>query len=134
MKKDLWSYSAACICVTFARNCHMKKERGPYPPLEIRICGDQLITKAHLEEFKEDLLAEIVQLFQSAPMGGVPKWLKTDEVKKMLNVSSGTLQAMRRSGSLPYTKVGGIIYYNMDDIHRMMDGSKRTMVHKESAR
>jgi hypothetical protein len=48
----------------------MKKEKGPYPPLEIRICGDQLITKAHLEEFKEDLLAEITQLFQSVPMGG----------------------------------------------------------------
>lgn len=112
----------------------MKKEKGPYPPLEIRICGDQLITKAHLEEFKDDLLSEIAQLIQKASIGGTPKWLKTDEVKKMLNVSSGTLQTMRRSGSLPYTKIGGIIYYNMDDIHRMMDGSKRTMIYKEGSR
>ena len=40
----------------------------------------------------------------------------------MLNVSAGTLQAMRRSGTLPYTKIGGLIYYNMDDIHQMLDG------------
>jgi hypothetical protein len=112
----------------------MKKEEGPYPPLEIRICGDQLITKAHLEEFKEDLLSEIKKLLQSTAIGTSPKWLKTDEVKKMLNVSSGTLQAMRRSGSLPYTKVGGIIYYNMDDIHRMLDGPQRPASQKEAVR
>src|SRR5580658_71186 len=111
----------------------MKKEKRPYAPLEIRICGDQLITKDYLQEFKEDLLAEIGRLLQSGGMKVTQKWLKSDEVKKLLNVSSGTLQAMRRSGTLPYTKIGGLIYYNMDDIHRMLDGTKRLVSPKEEA-
>jgi|GEM_PF-360915 len=119
---------------TFARNCHMKKDKGPYPPLEIRICGEQLITKAYLDEFKEELLASIAQLLKSGGGIGSTKWLKSDEVKKLLNVSSGTLQAMRSSGTLPYTKVGGIIYYNMDDIRQMLDGPKRGTGQKEGDR
>jgi hypothetical protein len=112
----------------------MKKEKRPYAPLEIRICGDQLITKDYLQEFKEELLADIAQLLKSSPTGGSTKWLKTDEVKKLLHVSSGTLQAMRRSGTLPYTKIGGLIYYNMDDIHQMLDGTKRIVGPKEEDR
>ena len=102
----------------------MKKEKRPYAPLEIRICGDQLITKDYLQEFKEELLTEISRMLENGGIKGGQKWLKSDEVKKLLNVSAGTLQAMRRSGTLPYTKIGGLIYYNMDDIHRMMDGQK----------
>lgn len=112
----------------------MKKEKRPYAPLEICICGDQLITKDYLQEFKEELLAEIDRMLQNGGVKGTQKWLKSDEVKKLLNVSSGTLQAMRRSGTLPYTKIGGLIYYNMDDIHQMLDGPKRTIGPKEGAR
>lgn len=111
----------------------MKKEKRQYPPLEIRICGDQLLTRAHLDEFKEELLAGIAQLLKGSTAGGSTKWLKSDEVKKLLHVSAGTLQAMRRSGTLPYTKIGGLIYYNMDDIHQMLDGPKRGLVAKEGA-
>ena len=112
----------------------MKKEKRPYAPLEIRICGDQLITKDYLQQFKEELLEDIAQLLKSSPTAGSTKWLKSDEVKKLLHVSAGTLQAMRRSGTLPYTKVGGLIYYNMDDIHKMLDGPKRINSPKEDAR
>ena len=112
----------------------MKKEKRQYPPLEIRICGDQLLTRAHLEEFKEELLTEIARLLQNTPIAGATKWLKSEEVKKLLNVSSGTLQTMRRTGTLPYTKIGGIIYYNMDDIDQMLDGRRRGSIAKEGHR
>jgi len=112
----------------------MKKEKRQYPPLEIRICGDQLLTRAHLDEFKEELLADIRQLLQGTPVPVTTKWLKSDEVKKLLHVSSGTLQAMRRNGTLPYTKIGGIIYYNMDDIQQMLAMRKRGSTSREGHR
>jgi hypothetical protein len=34
------------------------------------------------------------------------KWLKTHEVRKLLNVSGGTMQRLRTNGTLPYKKGG----------------------------
>lgn len=128
-------YAAIHQSDTFApKTPCMKKEKRSYAPLEIRICGDQLITKDYLEEFKEELLSEIGRMLKNGGHAGSPKWLKSEEVKKLLNVSAGTLQTMRRSGNLPYTKIGGLIYYNMDDIHRMLDGPKQGAVQKEGSK
>lgn len=38
----------------------------------------------------------------------------------MLAISPGTLQNLRINGTLPYTKVGGVIYYDADDINNML--------------
>ncbi|HYJ65662.1 MAG TPA: hypothetical protein VEV62_18100 [Parafilimonas sp.] len=32
---------------------------------------------------------------------------------------------MRINGTLPYTKIGGVIYYNYDDIQSMLEANKR---------
>ena len=37
----------------------------------------------------------------------------------MLDVSTGTLQTLRINGTLPYTLIGGVIYYDADDIENM---------------
>jgi hypothetical protein len=39
------------------------------------------------------------------------QWLKSGEVRKLLQISPGTLQHLRDTGQLPFTKPGGIIYY-----------------------
>jgi hypothetical protein len=49
------------------------------------------------------------------------KWLKTHEVRKLLNISPGTIQTLRTNGTLPYKKIGHIIYYDIADIQRMLD-------------
>ncbi len=52
------------------------------------------------------------------------KWLKTHEVRKMLNISSGKLLTLRINGTLPYTKIGGVIYYDQEDIQQMFSSRK----------
>jgi helix-turn-helix protein len=54
----------------------------------------------------------------------VKKWLKSYEVKKILNISTGTLQNLRSNGTLPYTKIGGLIYYDAELINKVMAGQK----------
>jgi hypothetical protein len=39
------------------------------------------------------------------------QWLKSSEVRKLLKISSGTLQNLRINGTLNFYKIGGILYY-----------------------
>jgi len=78
-----------------------------------------ILTREDLAIFKEEFLSEMKTLFNqkySTPK----KWLKTDEVRKLLQVSAGTLQSLRISGTLTYTKLGGILYYDYEHIEKMM--------------
>lgn len=90
-----------------------------------RIYRDQIITTEDLQDFKEDLLSDIKNLLKE--QGGQPtkKWLKSYEVKKMLNISPGTLQNLRLNGTLPFTKIGGVIYYDYSDIQQMLNAGKQ---------
>lgn len=85
----------------------------------------EFITKDDLEQFKKELFEEIRNLAGCHQKSGeVSKtWLKSFEVRKLLGISAGTLQNLRVNGTLPYTKIGGLMYYKHDDILRLMDGN-----------
>ena len=78
-----------------------------------------ILTQEDLRVFKDDLIKEIKELFM-AEVSPPKKWLKTDEVKKLLKVSPGTLQTLRINGTLQYTKLGGILYYDYEHIEKTM--------------
>ncbi len=83
-----------------------------------------IITKDDLELFKQDLIREISSLFK--PQNHDPKqWLRSNEVRKLLHISPGTLQNFRVNGTLTFTKVGGIFFYKYADILRILDKKAR---------
>jgi hypothetical protein len=84
----------------------------------------ELITKDDLKEFKSDLLSEIKAIMQPG-QGQSKKWLKSVEVRKLLNISPGTLQNLRINGTLRYSKVGSIMYYKLEDINKILEGNQR---------
>lgn len=53
------------------------------------------------------------------------RWLKSMEFRKLLNISYGTLQTLRNNGKLPYTKIGGLIYYDAVEIDQILSNDKR---------
>ena len=58
-------------------------------------------------------------------LGEEPRaWLKSYEVRKLLGISAGTLQNLRVNGTLPYTKIGGLMYYRFEDIQKLMEGGE----------
>jgi ribonucleotide reductase beta subunit family protein with ferritin-like domain len=81
----------------------------------------ELITKEDLKQFKSELLAEIKQIIKPGA-GESKQWLKSVEVRKMLSISPGTLQTLRINGTLRFTKVGGMMYYKLEDIHKLLEG------------
>ena len=78
----------------------------------------EIITKEDLQEFREQLLQDIKQLL-GTQLNEPKKLLKSYQVKNMLKISSGTLQTLRTNGTLPYKKVGGIIYYQYEDLLKL---------------
>ena len=80
-----------------------------------------IITTDDLREFKMELLDDIKNLLAKQSSGKVKKYLKSSEVMDLLQISPGTLQNLRINGTLPYTKVGGIIYYDAEEIQNVME-------------
>ncbi|UGS22328.1 helix-turn-helix domain-containing protein [Flavobacterium cyclinae] len=80
----------------------------------------ELITREDLNEFRSLLLNDLKEIIQSNSQK-TKQWLKSNEVRKLLNISPGTLQNLRINGTLSYTKIGGINYYKYDDIVKMLE-------------
>ena len=84
----------------------------------------EIITKDDLNEFRELLLNDFKTLLHGKNPQENAKWLKSYQVKNMLKISPGTLQNLRVNGTIRYTKIGGILYYKQEDIHRLLEGKK----------
>lgn len=84
-----------------------------------------IITHEDLQAFKRELVDEIKKLLAEHEPKPKKKWLKSNEVRKLLLISAGTLQTLRINGTLPFTKVGGVMYYEYDDILKMLEKNKR---------
>ena len=84
-----------------------------------------IVTVEDLESFKEELLTEIQKLLSQRQTTPARKWLKSHEVRRLLTLSPGTLQNLRVNGTLPFTKIGGVIFYDYDDIQKMIEENKR---------
>jgi len=81
----------------------------------------EMITREDLKQFKSELLDEIRQIMKPG-QGQSKQWLKSVDVRRMLNVSPGTLQNLRINGTLRFTKIGGMMYYKLEDIHKLLEG------------
>ncbi|WP_310560426.1 helix-turn-helix domain-containing protein [Flavobacterium sp.] len=83
----------------------------------------EVITREDLNEFRSLLLSDLNAMFNSKQPQ--PKqWLKSNEVRKLLNISSGTLQNLRVNGTITYTKIGGILYYSNSDLQKLLESNK----------
>ncbi len=83
-----------------------------------------IITTDDLREFKIELLEDIKQLLQSQNGQAAKKWLKSNDVRELLGISPGTLQNLRINGTIPYTKVGGVLYYDYGEIMEVMENNR----------
>jgi hypothetical protein len=81
------------------------------------------ITKDDLQTFRSQLLDDLKSILHSKP-AKQKQWLKSSEVRKLLKISPGTLQNLRINGTLSFTKIGSIIYYNYEDIEALLDNNK----------
>lgn len=78
--------------------------------------------KNTLDAFRQQLLSDLSDVLRSPEITGKKEWLKSDEVKKLLCISTGTLQNLRIAGKLKPSKLGGIHYYKLSEIESLLEG------------
>jgi len=85
----------------------------------------QLITVKDLEEFRMKMLMDIKMMLEGHLNKTAKRWLISYEVKKMLGISAGTLQTLRNNGKIPFTRMGGLIYYDAAEIDQILTNQKK---------
>ncbi len=89
-----------------------------------KIFANQLITVTDLLQFKKELLDELLIALKSQINVVPKKWLKSHEVRRLLKISPGTLQTLKSSGIIPFTKIGGAHFYEYQDIEKVLQSGK----------
>ena len=83
--------------------------------------NERLITFQDLLDFKTEILREIRAIVP--PAKPQKKWLKSLEVRKLLGLSAGKLQNMRNNNEIPFTRIGGIIYYLEEEVYQLLESN-----------
>lgn len=75
-----------------------------------------------MRQFKTELVSEVRQLLKEVlhPEPHRP-WLRSKEVRQLMNISAGTLQNLRVSGKIQATKIGHLHYYKKEDIDQLLN-------------
>lgn len=84
----------------------------------------QLITGQDLERFRQRLVVELTDIIKAQLHITPKKWLKSHEVRKLLKISPGTLQHLKNTGEIPFSKIGGSHYYDYEKIQQLLKASE----------
>ena len=72
-------------------------------------------------EFKLELFKEIHQIFETVKTKKRSNnWVKSSQVKRILRISHGTLQNLRNNKIIPYYQVGGLIFYDLEEVNKIL--------------
>ena len=81
----------------------------------------EIVTKEDLQAFRVQLINDIRQILQPSQPKTEKQWLKNSDVKRMLKISSNTIQRLRIAGKLKSSKIGGLHYYRYEDIEALLE-------------
>jgi len=89
---------------------------------------NESVTKGDLNEFGLQLINKIhiiMQDKQSKKEELQPEWLKSKAVKKIMDMSPGSIQNLRITGKVRYKKILGSYYYNKSDLQKLFDDAHK---------
>ena len=83
------------------------------------------VTKDDLRQFGLLLLNNIRKIIDESQTSEKesldPEWLKSRVVRKLMDMSAGSLQNLRVTGKIRFKKVLGSYYYNKTDLRKLFD-------------
>ena len=82
------------------------------------------ISEGELHMFMTRLLEEIRNLLNERLTVPPRRWLRPNEVYRMLKISPTTLIVFRDKGFLPFTKIGNVVLYEYNDIIKLLESNK----------
>lgn len=81
----------------------------------------EIITPEDLEAFRLQLLSDIEKLLATHDKITLNKWIRSADLLSKLKISPGTLQSLRNNGKLPFSKLGGLIFYDQNEINKLLE-------------
>ena len=86
---------------------------------------EEIITKEDLRQFGLQLLDKMRIIVQETTPAQTelvqPEWLKSKAVKKLLDISAGSVQNLRVTQKVRFKKVLGSYYYNKEDLQKLFN-------------
>lgn len=87
--------------------------------------AEKIMTESDFIEFEKRLFRRIDELKNNSDDGIKRRWLKSKDVRKLLgNISAGKLQEMRIKGEIHYSRIGGMLLYDYDEIVQDIENNK----------
>lgn len=83
-----------------------------------------IITTEDLLEFKEDLLEEFKKLMVKHTHPQPKNWLRSSDIRKRFEISPSTLHSLRSRNIIPSYKVGGLVFYDAEEIDQIILDNK----------
>jgi|TARA_B110000093_G_scaffold69529_1_gene75421 hypothetical protein len=83
---------------------------------------NNLVTVQDLHNMKDEIISELETM--TCKTTTHKEWLRSAEVMEMLSVSTGTLQNFRINDDIPFTKIGGTLYYERKAILKILNDNK----------
>lgn len=89
---------------------------------------NEIVTKEDLRQFGLLLVDKIEAVFKAKDSGRKEtlelEWIKSKSVRKLLDISAGSVQNLRTSQKVRFKKVLGSYYYNKKDLQKLFDDDK----------
>ena len=85
-----------------------------------------------MTEFRTEIQKVIREEFRNL-MKPQPTWMRSSQVRDMLNISDSTLQTLRINGTIPAYKLGSTWCYKTDEILSVLETNKtssKELVHE----
>ena len=83
----------------------------------------EIVTKEDLRQFGLLLLDKIQTVFKDKDSGRIetlePEWIRSKSVRKLLDISAGSVQNLRMTQKVRFKKVLGSYYYNKEDLLKL---------------
>ena len=76
-----------------------------------------------------EMMALVLVIKRTRTETPIQSWIDGRQVMEMLNISKRTLQSLRSSGVLPYSRLNGKYYYKVTDLNQILNRNyKLTMI------
>lgn len=79
----------------------------------------EILTKENFEEFAFEIKGHLLELRELINERKGKRIIKNKELKEYLGCSYSTLEKMRQTNLIPYKKVLGNYYYDIDEIDKI---------------
>ena len=91
--------------------------------VKANVMAVEIVTKEDLQVLRVQLINDIktILLSQPPPVNQVIEGYKTADVRKILGCSVNKLVSLRVARKVRWKKVGGTVYYNREDVRRLVD-------------